>query len=154
MIDEGRARSRHLLTAGLCALAGAAAAVALLLATGWRHVPVHEYRVAVQFEVEATADQAAEVRAVLEGVPSGKGVEVDSRADMLARFQEYYEKDGLTPPEDTTAADMYETYTVTTTGRDFDCALITGLRARPGVDDASVSRTHGGSGQVAILGCQ
>ncbi len=144
----------NLAIAGGALLAGAAVTVATLSLTGWRFVPEHEYRVEVRLGAATTVEQSSAVRTVLEDLSPETAVTVDTREMFFERVRARTENEGMTVPESVSAADMPETVTAVTVGRDFDCDEVVPLVDYPGVDNLTVFRTDGGDGRLFALGCR
>ena len=143
----------HVVVSAVSVLAGAAVAVAVLLAAGWRHAPVHRYEIGVLLERGATAEQQAVVRDFLDGISDGKGVTLRNREEDFQEIRRKLEDDGLPMPKGASPADLPELMTVSAESRDFDCSTVAALHDNEAVENLGVTRTHGRTGVVAVLDC-
>ncbi|MBB2941118.1 cell division protein FtsX [Actinoplanes lutulentus] len=146
-------RLLYFVVAAASALVGGAVALAVLFLAGYRPVPVHRYEIIVTLDRKATAEQDAGVRAFLEKLPSAGSVTVTDRDELFERVRQGMQAEGIDMPDGMTAADLAVTLKISTVDPDFDCSAVSALHDTAGVDEFGVTRTRGGSGQVATLLC-
>ena len=148
-----RLRRVHLAVSAISLLAGAAVAVAVLLATGWREVPVHRYQVRVFFEDGATAAQKEAARSGLDRLPSDESARLLTREEAFALAEKTYADKGDPLPDTVTAESMTEMAEISTRGRDFDCATVAGLKEGPGIGSIGVVEFRDENVAVAGIRC-
>ncbi|MDI6097488.1 hypothetical protein QLQ12_02600 [Actinoplanes sp. NEAU-A12] len=148
-----RLRRVHLAVAGVSALAGAAAVVAVLLLTGWREVPVNQYEVRVFFTDEATAAQKETVRAALDDLPFDGDGRLLTREEALVLMRKVYADRGTPLPDTIKADSVAEMAVVATSGRYLDCAPLSSLKDRPGVRAFHVFQARDETVLIAVEQC-
>lgn len=142
----------HFAVAAGALLLGAVASTGVLILSGWRYQPEREFAVTVFMERDATEQQKSAVRAVLDRIPSDNGVEVESKEEAFARFQELY-RDRPDFTESVEAKDMPESFKVTSRARSFDCVQVRPLTNLGGVDEYNVIMTPTKARTGSRLGC-
>ncbi|NMO49975.1 hypothetical protein HH310_02035 [Actinoplanes sp. TBRC 11911] len=134
-------------------LAGAGAAFAGLLLTGWRHQPVQHYSVYVYFKKDVTDAQREAVHAVLTAIPGNRGVRLETSQQAYEKFKETF-KDQPELLDRVTPSALPQSYQLETVSRDdFDCGLVRPLRTMPGMDQYTVILTPRAGRPGAKIAC-
>lgn len=142
-----------MLVACLALLAGAGAAVAVLLLTGWRQTPLHQYEVTVVLKAGISVEQREELGLALESVVSGEGVRLISREEQFDSFRADWESRNGALPTSVTPAAMREQLQVSSRRRVLSCDTLAGLRDDARVDDLLVARFVGDKGPKTWVVC-
>lgn len=147
---EAPARRRRwlpLVVVGVVALlVGAVAATVTVLALGGGPAQ-HRYSVAVFLTHDATPQQKDAIRTKLGTLHPVDGIRFESRQQAYARFKEMF-KDKPDLVNGTDPDSLPESFRLTTSGTEFDCAAFTKVRHLPGVDNTVVVQpaVHGHPG--------
>ena len=151
--DEPSRRTPMLFGVAAGALvAGALASTTVLLVAGYRHVPERRFEVTVTLQDAATAEQRSTVHSELADLPADGEVRFETREQALKRYKQSWKDD----PERVAGVQvesMPEAFHVTSTGREFECGPIPGIRELSGVDRAWVVMRPSGSRPGAELAC-
>lgn len=147
-----RLRPVHLALSAVSVLVGASVAVAVLFLAGWRDVPVNRYEIRVFFTDTTTADQKEAARLLLDRIPSEAGARLRSKAEAFQDAKKLYTDNGDPLPESLTPEAVPESLSLTTTGRDFDCASVAPVRAASGVESVRIAEVDG-TDLVAAIDC-
>jgi cell division protein FtsX len=138
--------------AAIALLVGAGATAAVFLVSDRFDQPRHEYRVTVFLAHDITAEHKAAVRSALAGLHPVDGIAFESREQAWAKFREMF-KDRPDLVNSTKLEYLPESFHLTTTGAEFDCAALAPVRALPGVEDVTVVRTPTEGRPGAVIGC-
>ncbi|WP_157441538.1 permease-like cell division protein FtsX [Actinoplanes awajinensis] len=151
------ARSRRgvppALAAVVALLVGAGGAAGGLYLAGWREVPEQSYNVMVILKQEATPEQKAAVKAVLEKLPTPTGLHLATRAEAYAEAKQAYAGVDSDAVDALTEESMPESYRVTTSSRDFDCAPLKPLTSLQGISKLSIVRPNTADSPGAQIIC-
>lgn len=149
---RGRRWMVLVVVAAIALLVGAAATAAVFVVSDRFGQPRHEYRVAVFLDHDITAGQKAAVEAALGRLPAVNAITFESREQAWAKFQEAFKGQpdlvAKAKPED-----MPESFRLTTTGAEFDCAALAPVRALPGVDMINVVRPAKDGDPGVVVDC-
>ena len=140
------------MVAAIAMLVGVGGTAAVLAVSDRFGPPRHEYRVAVFLDHEITADQKAAVETALARLHPVDGVTFESREQAWAKFQEMF-KDRPELINSTKPQDLPESFHLTTTGTEFDCAALAPVRALPGVNEISVVQPAKDGRPGAVIDC-
>ena len=152
-VEPQRGPSR-VLPAAIALVVGALATFGGLYLAGWRAQPQREFNVSVFLKENATQEQKETVQAALKKLPIKGDVHLQSRAEAYAEMKDTYARAGQPLPDYVTEGNLPESYRVTSTGREFDCAPITPLKENTGVNRVLVVMTAAGEGKPgAEIGC-
>lgn len=133
-------------------LVGSGATAAVLLMTDRFGQSRHEYRVTVFLDNDITAEQKAEVRSTMARMRPVDGIGFETREQAWEKFRETF-KDQPELINSAKPEALPESFHLTTTGAEFDCAAMALVRDLPGVEKVTVVQPATDGRPGAVITC-
>jgi cell division protein FtsX len=134
-----RRRWGLLVTVAAAALLAGAVIVTTVIVVAGRYggPPKHRFDVAVFLKNDSTAEQQETIRSALPALHPVDGIRFEDRQQAYQRFKEQF-KDAPDLIATIRPDELPESFRLTTSGTEFDCAAAAPVRQLPGVDDILV----------------